>query len=575
MATEAQVQEFVHRLEVGGWARGVRVAVLLAAIAAFTTYLLVSRFHGLSEAKAMDQAQVSRELARGHGFSTLMLRPAALGQIARKHGGMPKGRVPDTYNAPLNPLLNAPFVWLMRNTWSMTTKQIVYPSDRVIAGVQISCFLLAVLLNYRIASRLFDRRLAVFGAGLMLVTMPFWSYALSGLPQNLMLLIFSGCIYLLIRAMESRENGRTGLGWLAGAAAGFGLLALTHGLTVFIFIGALAFCAIVFRPVWRTLLLMIAVFTIVYSPWMVRNYRVCGNPLGTAPYSALAAVRGTESAVMRAFDVSFLREDVPTFRVKTQNEMGAQLGELYKLLGGCVAAPIFFVALMHLFKRRIISLFRWGVLLMWLSAFIGMSAVGVMLEEGLLPNNLHLLFMPLMTFYGLAFLLQLWTRLEINVPLLRYGFLTIIYLISALPMILTLTRAERRVVQWPPYVPPFIAILNTWIHEDEIITSDMPWAVAWYADRKSLWLPMKVSDFIALHDYSQLGGDMCAIYLTPVSGYRRLFPELLKGEYKEWAAMILRTAALRDFPLRALTALPLDSECVLFADRDRWSQRPD
>jgi hypothetical protein len=575
MATEAQVQEFVHRLEVGGWAGAVRVAVLLAAVAAFTTYLLVSRFHGLSEAKAIDQAQVSRELARGHGFSTLMLRPAALSQIERKQGGMPQGRVPDTYNAPVNPLLNAPFVWLMRNTWAMTTKQIVYPSDRVIAGVQIGCFLLAVLLNYRIALRLFDQRLAVLGAGLMLVSMSFWDYALSGLPQNLMLLIFSGCIYLLIRAVESRQNGQAGLGWLAGAAAGFGLLALTHGLTVFIFVGALVFCSITFRPVWRTLLLMIAVFAIVYSPWMVRNHRVCGNPLGAAPFSALATVRGTESAVMREFGVAFSREDLPSFRVKTQNEIGSQLSELYSLLGGCVAAPVFFVALMHLFKRRVISRFRWGVLLMWLSGFIGMSVVGVMLDQGLLPNNLHILFMPLMTFYGLAFLLQLWTRLEINVPLLRHGFLAIIYLISALPMIFTITRADRRVVQWPPYVPPFIAILNTWIHEDEIITSDMPWAVAWYADRKSLWLPMKISDFLALHDYSQLGGPMSAIYLTPVSGHRRLFPELLKGEYKEWAAMILRTASLRDFPLRAVTALPLDNECVLFADRDRWSERPD
>ena len=34
------------------------------------------------------------------------------------------------------------------------------------------------------------------------------------------------------------------------------------------------------------------------------------------------------------------------------------------------------------------------------------------------------------------------------------------------------------------------------VTEDEIIASDMPWGVAWYADRKSLWIPMTINDFI-------------------------------------------------------------------------------
>ena len=35
---------------------------------------------------------------------------------------------------------------------------------------------------------------------------------------------------------------------------------------------------------------------------------------------------------------------------------------------------------------------------------------------------------------------------------------------------------------------------------DEWVTSDMPWATAWYADRGSLWLPDTVSDFTNLND---------------------------------------------------------------------------
>ena len=43
--------------------------------------------------------------------------------------------------------------------------------------------------------------------------------------------------------------------------------------------------------------------------------------------------------------------------------------------------------------------------------------------------------------------------------------------------------------------------INGWTTEKEIIASDRPWAVAWYADRKSLWLPMTVKDFLELNDY--------------------------------------------------------------------------
>jgi hypothetical protein len=49
---------------------------------------------------------------------------------------------------------------------------------------------------------------------------------------------------------------------------------------------------------------------------------------------------------------------------------------------------------------------------------------------------------------------------------------------------------------WPPYWP---SILSRTLHEatgeEDIIFSDQPWAVAWYADRRSIWLPKKVSEF--------------------------------------------------------------------------------
>src|SRR5205823_14597408 len=110
-------------------------------------------------------------------------------------------------------------------------------------------------------------------------------------------------------------------------------------------------------------------------------------------------------------------------------------------------------------------------------------------ELGMASNQLHLLFIPIMTCYGLAYLLVQWNRLEIEYWLARIGFITLVFLVSLVP---TLTIpvtvfASQKAINWPPYVPPFISILNQWMKPNEITASDMPWAISWYADRRSLW----------------------------------------------------------------------------------------
>ena len=116
--------------------------------------------------------------------------------------------------------------------------------------------------------------------------------------------------------------------------------------------------------------------------------------------------------------------------------------------------------------------------------------MGLKTEQGFAANQLHLLFMPIMTCYGLAFLLVLWNRFDVQMPLARLAFITLLFLICSFPMINTVLLSGRKPkIQWPPYVPPYIALLNKWMSPEEITASDMPWAVAWYADRRSVWLP--------------------------------------------------------------------------------------
>jgi len=186
-------------------------------------------------------------------------------------------------------------------------------------------------------------------------------------------------------------------------------------------------------------------------------------------------------------------------------------------------------------------------------------------------NQMHVIFLPLFILFGLAFLLVLWSRWELGHPLLRGIFLAAIVFLCSIPMLSTLFFSSRGAIQWPPYIPPFIAILGEWYGEKDIIASDMPWAVAWYAQRKSVLLPESVRAFNRLNDYRVLGEPINGLYLTPLTGNLRLFSDIYKGAYKEWALLITRPPRVDGFALPFYTALPIEGECIIFSDRDRWS----
>lgn len=532
-------------------------------------------YKGLAHPKAMEQAQIARELARGNGFTTKVIRPLAYSQMQKNKGGVTINRLPDTYHAPLWPITLAPALRLVKEKWQMTTRDYVYVGDRMVSAVAMIFFFLSIYVNYYTVRRIFDNFLAVWTIVTMLSCAVFWRYSMSGLPQMMMCFLFSCAMYGIVRAIESRLRGYWPLRWLALISFLFGLLALTHGITAWIFGGFLVFAVLYFPPRWKSALLMSAIFLAVYSPWMYREYRVSGSPTGISAYSVLYQIRGSENGIMRSIDLDLTGVSPSLFRSKVQMGIANQIGDFFSLMGGNIAAPVFFLALMHLFKSPLARTLRWAVLVMYLAALLGMSVAGSDDEGQISANDLNILFIPVFAVYGLAFLMIMWARLEINVRLVRYGFYMLIGGISALPMANLVLCSTKSPVQWPPYVPPYIAIMRDWTTPTEVIASDVPWAVAWYADRKSLWLPLTIQLFIDLNDYQRLGGKVAGIYLTPYSGNKGLISDIVKGDYKEWAPFILRNVNIKDFPLKSVTAMPLDQQCIFYSDRDRWTERVD
>lgn len=547
-----------------------RIGLFFGAVVLVAWIYLSFGFRGLETAEGIDQAQIAREIARGNGFTTQYIRPLAIAQL--KGAGKPvqaKG-FPETFHAPLNPYLESLVLLPLKDPWTPAREsdQTYAPADQRIAALAVGLFMLSILVNYFTVRRLFGQKLAALVAGLIAVCVLFWEFAVSGLPQMLMLLLFSLVFYVFSRALEARETGgRYGL-WLAAIGALFGLLALAHGLSVWIFLGALIYIGFAFKPRGVAAVIPLAVFAIAYLPWIVRNYQVTGTPFGIAWYAEFGSVGNSVTGWIRQSSTDLGNWSFNAFRGKIQSGLVGQLGRIYALLGGSVAAVMFFVSLVHRFRKPEIASFRWAVLLMWVFAAIGMAVAGLPAEPNASENQFHVLFIPLMIPFGLAFLLNLWSRLEIDYPWARISFITLIFVLSGVQLVMGLIPSGGRMV-WPPYAPRIIQALGRPITPGEMIASDMPWAVSWYADRKSILLPATLQDFNQINDFNELGMPISGLFLTPITG-NLAFSEIKTGEYKAWSAFILRdTNDVKMFPLKFKFELPPLNQYVFYSDRPR------
>lgn len=537
----------------------IRRSLFLLVLLIMTLGNLFVLFQGLNSPQAMDQAQISREIARGNGFTTKFIRPVAYYQ-AQKARNRPVSLTlfPDTYHSPLNPLLNAAVLKLIgadhSDTWQMSESEMVYPLDRVIVTVSTLFFLMAIGVNYLLISRIFDAKIAGVCAILMLFCETFWNYSLSGLPQMLMLLLFSCGIYFVYRAIEASTEGRIAMTPAIIAGVFFTLLALTHWMTVWIALGYIIFAAIAFRPRGIVGISILALIMIAGIGPILRNYGITDSPFGTAfltLYNGLG--NGSEAAVMRTIDLEAEPLVLDGLISKILRTTLLQVTDIIPLLGGIVVAPLFFISLLHPFKRSSIANLRWAILLMWGSAAFGLAFFGVS-KEALDPNQIHLLFAPIMMAYGLAFISILWSRLDfvMTTPVLSNLHHFVIVGICALPLILTLPMKVRIGMQlrdrggvphWPPYYAPALnskkAGIKGWTTDKQVIFSDQPWAVAWYADRVSIWLPPTHEGFEKLETIAlDLQTPVAGILISPLSHGSGSLAEIV-AQYKDFSFLVL------------------------------------
>jgi hypothetical protein len=126
--------------------------------------------------------------------------------------------------------------------------------------------------------------------------------------------------------------------------------------------------------------------------------------------------------------------------------------------------------------------------------------------------------------------------------------------LTVAPMLLVFTTPTYVYYNYPPYVPPFLSYISRVSPVDEWVTSDIPWATAWYGDRPSLWLPETIADFDHFHD------DVCrssVMVLSPETLNKPML-NLLTGDQKDWLPFVQGINIPDTFPLHGYTKFPPD-----------------
>jgi len=505
----------------------IRRVLFIALVTALTFSNLGLQFNGLSNPRAIEQAQTGREIARGNGFATKVLYPIAIQKAPAGNSGLSplQAASHDTFNSPLNPFILSLTMKMAGissepdpEKWKISLDNNIYKLDRIVAATSTLFFLIAIGLNYLLASRIFDTRIGSVVVILMILCDLMWQFSLSGLPQMLMLTLFTAGLLNAYAATENSNMGRPTTLNAFLASLFFALLPLTHWLATWILIGFIIYSIMFIRPRGLTALLSFFLFAAFAGTFIAANIKYTGTPTGTSLYTLYDKLAGNQEVVYRSTEIPFI--NLKSLFMNTLATTFEQVDDFIKNTGSIIAVPIFFLALLHPFKKPSISAFRWGIAICWLFVAFGMSLYGLDKNNAIHSNQIHILFAPIMSAYGLAYASIIWSKVNLpsEMPGGRNLHFIIIIIFSAgsfiiqTPLGIVDALTAQKENRTRPNLSYFINTrLTEKISENDIVVSDQPWSVAWYGDRKCIWLPYKIND---LEKFEGMADDL----QTPIKG---------------------------------------------------------
>jgi len=561
-----RVQEWFFQFEVGAGVQWFRLGLFGLLVVAVVVIYTGARFFGLRDAEAMNLGQLGRNLWQRHSYVTQHIRPAALAHLAAV--GRPPlradGTQPELWTPPVYPAVLAGVFQLAQPDFAKSGR--ASNVDRILTGVAWVFFLVGLLLTYLLARALFDQRVAALSAFLYLLCDPLLDAALAGLPLHFLMVLFLAVVYGVYQAEQWQAAGKGG-GWVTGALAVSAVTVAVGTLTRYAFAAVLVplvgYVSAAFpKSRWRAGMCL-AVFVLALAPWGARNWRVSRTFWGLATYDLYEETGLGTRREIRAGQLQRSypprAEDFWARRVvrKALLNLRTMYERAFKDVGANYLIAFFLAGLLHRFRREEISRLRWFVFWSMLAALVALSV-----ETSTRWNFLNV-FLPVVIIYAAAYFLVAFERLQLRTRLWRYGITGLFVGLNALPLALTLLPPIRT-LPYPPYDSRILAEIQRMFRPDEMLASDIPWAVAWYADRSCLWVPNTREEFITINDNVRL---VAGVYLTQETFLGLSGQQLAADALPFWAQLFRGMPA--DFPLPVVYEMAPQQAQILISNRRR------
>jgi hypothetical protein len=582
------VQSVLHAVEVGKARAVIYMVPLLATVFVIALLYDFRVYHGLNDAQSMDNAQLARQITQRAGFTTKFLRPYAIAQLrnyAAKKGGalfptdqFPAGTphiLPDTYNAPGYPYLLAGWFRLLHIPFDSAKAQYsVYPGDLPIPWLNQIFVVLTALLVFGLGHFLFDHRVAWVASLAFLGSDMIWQYSITALSTSLLMFLVTALFFVLVKIYCVAEahfdrNGPFWPAWIWTMALSLFLviICLTRLHLLVLLMPILVFLALMPRTNYFLLPLVALVTTGLVAPWFWHVYKVCGNPMGSNLPQLLHGNTGY------AGNQIYCQSGIPSYE-QLFKDMGAKeiigfrwhFEHAWELLGSSPMIVLFGACLLHQFRRGRVHALFWFIIGSAL-CIVAVNNLGITQPTAIDSWNTLVVLFPGMLVIGSALFFILLDRLDLQFWHLNNLVIIAVLGLAAMPLTLSLGLSGGKNYNYPPYFPPGITQITKWVHPDEWMTSDMPWATAWYGDRASIWLPDSIKDFENLHD------EICptgVLLLTPVT-LDAPVSNLISGEYRDWYPLLFGPNLPPGFPLTARVNFAANGFAYhIFSDTERW-----
>ena len=575
---ESSMQNLVYQVDQGA-GRKVIHAVLFSLFAfAMAALYTFANFQGLRDARAMEEAQLARNVAERGQWVTQCLRPFEIGRLAERgrEADAPAAVQPDLRHPPLWPLaLAAAFKTFGLPKPGVPTTDYVYGWDYVPVALSHLFTALSALLVWLLGCKLFDHRVGALSASAFLISDLAWRSSLLGTELAAAGFFVLGAVYAALWAAElptgAGPDADQGPVWrwlvplvLAAllTAAAFltryasGIFAL---LLVFLFLGASHR-----RRPWAKASFYAALAALLVAPWLARNVAVCGNPFGLLGSDLLAGTYlFSGDALARS-----LRPDLPdaiaacyALQIKTIANLREFFAQGFGFAGCGFLLALFGAMYLHRFVRHSSRTLRWCLLPPAALAVLAAAAFGA---ENLRP--LAVLW-PLALPFAWAFFLVLLDRLQFEARYFASGVITAAMILTALPLLANVLP-PRTGLPYPPYFHRYIGWVSSMLEPTECLATDIPWATAWYGGRTSVLLPKDVDGFFELHGQHR---KIALAYFTTVTRdqpWVRGLSDPAAPEYS-WYQVFSAGKVPANFPLTHGRFLA-GSDQMILADRPRW-----